>query len=343
MTSPQVVCVLGMHRAGTSALARALAAIGVELGENLIVGNENNPKGFFEDREIFLFNEQLLFDIGHKWSSLGIIDVEDLSCDRHGELFDRATHILEDRTSTFSLWGFKDPRTARLLPFWQKVFDGLGLRVAYVISLRDPLSVARSLESRNNFHHSWSNIMWLQHYMGSFRHTAGKTRVVVDYDLLIADPEAQVRRIADRVNISLDQSHEEKIKEYCEDFLDPKLRHSSISFEEKGKRSSPVPRVWEFYEWALEQAKDATPPNGSDEVDLLGQVEKDMRYFSGLLSLSDSVEAERAELERFAGIVSRLLEFLGWPRGRILLFLRLLPRWMQRLVDEDHAKGKVGS
>lgn len=343
MTSPQVVCVLGMHRAGTSALTRALAAIGVELGDNLFDGNRNNPKGFFEDREIYFLNEQLLSDIGHNWSSVSIIEKEELAGHKHRELFERATRILEGNSSRFPLWGFKDPRTARLLPFWQEAFESLGLQVAYVISLRDPLSVARSLESRNNFHHSWSNIMWLQHYLSAFRDTAGKTRLVVDYDLLISNPEAQVRRIADRANIALDRSHDEKIKEYGEVFLDRNLRHSSISIEEKRNQSSPIPHLWEFYEWALEIAGDADPPAVSDQLDPLRQVESDMRFFSGFLGLGDSLEAEIAKLERFSGIVSRLREFLEWPRGRVLLSLRLLPRWMQRFMDEEPVDGTAGA
>ena len=196
MTSPQVVCVLGMHRAGTSVLARALAAIGVELGDNLLGPLEDNPKGFFEDRDVFSLNEQLLSDIGHKWSSIGLIGVEDLASHKHGDAFDRAVHILKNNNSRYPLWGFKDPRTARLLPFWQQVFEKLGLQVAYVISFRDPISVARSLKSRNNFPHSRSHTMWLQHYAASLRYTEGKPRLVVDYDLLISDPETQIRRMA---------------------------------------------------------------------------------------------------------------------------------------------------
>jgi GT2 family glycosyltransferase len=347
MTSPQVACVLGMHRAGASVLAKALAAIGVELGDNLSGPNTNNSRGFFEDRDIYFLNEQLLSDIGHKWSSVSLINVEDLSSHKHRELFDRATRILRNRTSRFSLWGFKDPRTARLLPFWQQVFENLGLEVTYVISLRDPLSVARSLESRNNFPHSWSQIMWLQHYLASFSHTDGKTRLVVDYDLLVSNPEAQIRRIAGLLNITLDQGLDVKIKEYCEVFLDPNSRHNSISFEEKRKHSSPIPHLWEFYEWALAIAGDSIPPVAPDQLDPLKQVERDMRSFSGLLglsdSLSDSLEAGKSELERLSDIVSRLQDFLGWPRGCVLLALRILPRWMQRLMRESREEGKAAS
>ena len=47
-----VVVVLGMHRSGTSALAKALELFGVDLGQNLTAPNEFNPKGYFEDNEL---------------------------------------------------------------------------------------------------------------------------------------------------------------------------------------------------------------------------------------------------------------------------------------------------
>ena len=47
-----IIAVLGMHRSGTSAVARGLKALGVDLGENLMPPVEgNNEKGFWEDRD----------------------------------------------------------------------------------------------------------------------------------------------------------------------------------------------------------------------------------------------------------------------------------------------------
>ena len=45
-----VVVVLGMHRSGTSALTKALELFGIDLGTDLLPPQDDNPKGFFEDR-----------------------------------------------------------------------------------------------------------------------------------------------------------------------------------------------------------------------------------------------------------------------------------------------------
>ena len=45
--------VLGMARSGTSAIARGLKALGIDLGQQLTPANHTwNPKGFFEDKEL---------------------------------------------------------------------------------------------------------------------------------------------------------------------------------------------------------------------------------------------------------------------------------------------------
>ena len=60
MTAGQkAIVVLGPGRSGTSALTRAVAALGVELGGNLKAGTSKNARGFFEDLDILELNYDL--------------------------------------------------------------------------------------------------------------------------------------------------------------------------------------------------------------------------------------------------------------------------------------------
>ena len=52
MADLRVMIVVGMHRAGTSAITRGLTAIGVEVGDDLLPSQADNPKGFWENRAI---------------------------------------------------------------------------------------------------------------------------------------------------------------------------------------------------------------------------------------------------------------------------------------------------
>src|SRR5437762_1230512 len=49
MADARVIMVVGMHRAGTSALTRGLTALGVDLGEHLLLPGADNPTGYWED------------------------------------------------------------------------------------------------------------------------------------------------------------------------------------------------------------------------------------------------------------------------------------------------------
>ena len=71
---PRLVVVLGMHRSGTSALTRGLTVLGVSLGNNLLPPVEdNNPTGFWEEREIYDLHNSMLRACGSDWDDLGPI------------------------------------------------------------------------------------------------------------------------------------------------------------------------------------------------------------------------------------------------------------------------------
>ena len=68
----RVVAVLGMHRGGTSLAARAVHALGFHFGDNLWGPREDNPTGFWEDRDVVELNEALLERDGLDWQSAGL-------------------------------------------------------------------------------------------------------------------------------------------------------------------------------------------------------------------------------------------------------------------------------
>ena len=74
MRSSRAVLVLGMHRSGTSALARGLQMLGVYLGNNFLSPQPDNPTGYWEDKNICELNERLLTAFGLKWEDVTLID-----------------------------------------------------------------------------------------------------------------------------------------------------------------------------------------------------------------------------------------------------------------------------
>src|SRR5579872_4679217 len=154
MPSSRAVLVLGMHRSGTSALARGLQLMGVYLGDNFLSPQPDNPTGYWEDRNIYDINERLLALLGLKWEDIALID--DARWHETGveALRAEAVEYLSTQFVSHPLWGFKDPRTIRLLPFWQSAIQCLEVDACYLVVIRNPRSVAISLLRRQGMDRS---------------------------------------------------------------------------------------------------------------------------------------------------------------------------------------------
>ncbi len=130
------ICVLGMHRSGTSCLAGSLEQAGVHLGE-VVNKSPSNPKGNKESKVQRGINEDLLAFNGGSWDK----PPEQLSW--NSDLQARRDSYIENAW-TASPWGFKDPRSLLTLPFWREALGDL----RFVATVRHPAAVARSLMSR---------------------------------------------------------------------------------------------------------------------------------------------------------------------------------------------------
>ena len=58
------ILVTGMHRNGTSALARTLSLLGAALPDDLVPPNEGNPHGHWEPRGMVDLNDRMLASAG---------------------------------------------------------------------------------------------------------------------------------------------------------------------------------------------------------------------------------------------------------------------------------------
>ena len=222
-----IIVVLGMHRSGTSAITRGLQALGIDLGDNLIPPiSGNNEKGFYEDVEINNLNNELMNALDIDWQALSFIPVSAFEQERILSFKLRAIELIRVKMGD-TPFGLKDPRIARLLPFWQMVFDHLNLTPFYVIAVRHPMSVMKSLQKRDGFENEKGYYLWLQHVISIISGTVGSNRVIVDFDFLISDPKKQLKRIAQAFDLAFNPDSGE-VKEYIDEFLDGKLRHTKF-------------------------------------------------------------------------------------------------------------------
>src|ERR1700722_10082562 len=229
MLSSRAIVVLGMHRNGTSLLTCGLQALGVYLGDNFIEARPDNPTGYWENKTIVDINEGILRVFGLHWESLSLIEDDRWQMAALRPLYQEAVTHLKSNFLNYPLWGFKDPRSILLLPFWQSIFRSQEVDDNYVVVIRNPLSVASSLRRRQSMDALKSHLLWLLYMVPNLNRLIGKTFVVVDYDLLMADPRKELDRVSHCLNIRLNETHRGRIEKFASDFLDPRLRHSVFS------------------------------------------------------------------------------------------------------------------
>ncbi len=230
LAGKKLVVVLGMHRSGTSTIARALKVLGISLGENLMAAKDENPKGFWEDLDVVALNNTILAALDQKYDTVAPIYPDTLNISALDAFKTEAIALLSEKMKDIDNFGLKDPRMAKLLPFWQSVFNSLKLNVHYVIATRHPKSIAQSLEKRDQFSHEKSYLLWFEHLLWSLTETQGTPRVVIDYDALIANPVQALQHIANLLQCTIDEKSTDYI-EYTQNFLDKNLAHSQYTLD----------------------------------------------------------------------------------------------------------------
>lgn len=248
----KLIVVLGMHRSGTSVVTRGLQVMGVDLGNKLMPPvDENNEKGFWEDMDIYSLNMEMLNSLNSDWHFLTPIQPSDVNALRRDGYLLRAVEMLREKTSDAPLFGFKDPRVARLLPFWKEVFAQTRLDVSYVLTIRHPLSVCKSLEKRDGFDFEKGCLLWLEHVISSLVGTAGENRILVDYDRLMQSPEAELTRMAKKFQLQIDMP---KLEDFKTGFLDEELRHTVYQLNDLTSDEAAPPLAREVYSDILKAA-----------------------------------------------------------------------------------------
>jgi hypothetical protein len=326
----RIFVVAGMHRAGTSVVARGLQALGVDLGDRLMSADVRmNARGFFEDVDIVQQDDALLATLGADWKSVAVLADVHWDAPVYQPYREAARRLLEQRLARSGQFGFKDPRAPRLLPFWRRAFAAVGAQDAYVIAVRHPSSVIASLTARDALDIRRSAWLWLTHLVCSLRYTQGRPRVVVDYDQLLAAPQRELARMAHRLQIDPHLLQSPEVRAYTEDFLSDELRHARHAPE-----AAPAPVVAGIvaaaHGLAQRLACDAMEPDADathHEVE---------RLFAQLLDVAPLL-AYTSDVERVADDAPRLAGQLAWSQASLAEATRYCENLQQEIARRDEA------
>lgn len=191
------VVVIGMHRSGTSAMARSMSLLGAHLPRHLIAADPGNPAGHWEPEPLVRLHDRLMSEVGSRWDDWRALNLEPDLVDRYTV---EATTLLADEFPADGIAVIKDPRISRFVDAFTRALDAADFCPRWIVMHRHPLEVAESLAKRNTMAPGAAQLIWLRHQLDAERATRGRERTFVSYDALLRD----WRAVLDSTTRSLD-------------------------------------------------------------------------------------------------------------------------------------------
>src|SRR6516164_6897422 len=252
-----IVLVLGMHRSGTSLCSHILSALGVDMADNIAgPGNvsvtPDNPQGHWERWEIVEFHDRILglFNRAYlgRFHDFGL-PVAWWADPRVVQIRREIVAFLRQRMGD-GYFGFKDPRTVRLMPVWHQILSELKLVPKLVLCLRNPAQIARSLNAREGLEREIGEYRWLVHMVDFFRYTSNFDFCTVEYEEWFNNPSANIEKLQKFLDLSWQQS-EADLALVLSGIIDPGARHDDSDHREAGQ-----PLVRTLYKLASRAGQD---------------------------------------------------------------------------------------
>jgi hypothetical protein len=144
----RLICILGMHRSGTSCVTGSLQNAGLHLGD-CHTWNPHNKKGNRENQAFVDLNDEVLLENGGAWDT-----PPEKAIWAPRQLAKAQALILENFGQ--GAFGFKDPRTLLVVSGWKQVFPA----IEFVGVVRHPNAVARSLQTRSDMPEEKALALW---------------------------------------------------------------------------------------------------------------------------------------------------------------------------------------
>lgn len=188
--------VLGMHRSGTSSVTRLLNLAGAYFGPEGIAtdSNEENPKGFWERRDVRDVCDGLLLGSGFDWWRIAGFEVGKIPEAVRRERMQQFQGIVH-RLDAHRPWVIKEPRLCLLTPILRPTLEA----PVFVHVTREPLEIAESLAARNGFPLPVGLALWESYTVHARAASADDPRVLVSYGELMDDPVGTTARLVEQL------------------------------------------------------------------------------------------------------------------------------------------------
>jgi len=250
------VCVIvcGMHRTGTSAVARVVNLLGANIAKDLVAPESDNVRGYWEPSAVVRIHNQMLLELGTLSSDPMPLPDRWLESKPARQAKFRLINFIKSEFAGSHLFVVKDPRISRILPLWLELLDEMEIGAVVVVPFRNPLEVADSLKQRDRMPLAKSLLLYLYSYLETELASRQRRRCFVRYDQLLADWQPLRQQLATALDRRLPPLGEQQAAEIGQ-FLTDELYHHRHGQDELFGRSDVPSAVAGLFK-LLNQATD---------------------------------------------------------------------------------------
>lgn len=279
------VVIAGMHRSGTSALARVLNCLGCDLPKNLLGANPTNPTGHWESQVLVTLNDEILESAGSSWDDWTPCLPGWYQSPKMEEFKERAIEKFNDEFGSSRLMVFKDPRNCRILPFWIDILAEMDIQPLVMLPFRSPVEVATSLATRDESDEEYNLLAWLRNVLDAEYASRGLPRYFYLYDDLLTNWPGVIAKAEATLNIKWPRTSP-RVSEEIDGFVSKRHRHHQVPVTQVLENPSYSPWVRDTFRILLKWNHSA-----GDEADF---------------PILDTIRAElSASAETFAKLIYR--------------------------------------
>ncbi len=222
-SDPRVICLLGMHRSGTSMIMRLLNICGLYIGEDneLVPAGKGNETGHWENKTVHDINNEILKRFGGTSTEPPHLPDGWENDEKLDDLKKLAIRWVEYMNSKSKIWGFKGPRTCLTIAFWKKIIPNM----IYIIPIRNSYDVANSLYKRDSMDLYKGTLLWIRYWISIILGTEGENKLLCPYNEFFIDWKKELDKVLSFIgDKKLNYIGKEDI---IKGFIRPDLRHSN--------------------------------------------------------------------------------------------------------------------
>lgn len=272
----KALIILGMHKSGASVLGGCFDLLGLS-PENMLSDSCQNEQ-YTPNHAFMVQHEILLKELGCRWDMVGNLPREWEKGKAASAVAERISDIIDRHFAKSRFVSVNDPRMCRLMPMWLSILEKKDIKPCFVLLVRHPYEVARSLEATKGINLLNGHLLWLMHNREALSACRGQDYVIITYDALLADPIYCMEKISNKLGIDFARQPRQAYSNLI-GFVRSDLKH-----HHGGSRENSDQR-FSRYEWLYNQLRINQTPGvehgkaGGDINDRVGEREIEIDEF----------------------------------------------------------------